>query len=68
MSRSNNEGPWQNAIVDEVRRIREAIDEEVGHDVEKLADRARKIGEEYRRTHKSKAADVHPYQPSSLGG
>lgn len=52
------EGAWQNAIVDEVRRIREAIDEEVGHDIEKLAERARKAGEEYRKTHRSKVADV----------
>lgn len=52
------EGAWRNAIVDEVRRIREAIDEEVGHDIEKLAERARKAGEEYRKTHRSKVADV----------
>jgi len=38
-------------IVEEVRAVREAIDEEVGHDLKKLADRARRAGEEYRRTH-----------------
>jgi hypothetical protein len=37
------------AIVDEVRTVREAIDAEVGHDVAKLAQRAAKVGEEYRR-------------------
>jgi hypothetical protein len=36
-------------IVEEVRAVREAIDEEVGHDLRKLAERARKAGEEYRR-------------------
>jgi len=36
-------------IVEEVRAVREAIDEEVGHDLKKLAERARKAGEEYRR-------------------
>ena len=61
------EGSWQNAIVDEVRRVREAIDEEVGHDLEKLADRARKAGEEYRRTHRSKVADLQPRQTSRPG-
>ena len=29
--------------------MREAIDDEVGHDLKKLAERARKAGEEYRR-------------------
>jgi hypothetical protein len=47
-------------IVDEVRAIREAIDEEVGHDIAKLAERARLIGEEYRRTHGVAAVDVPP--------
>ncbi len=37
-------------IVEEVRAVREAIDEEVGHDLRILAERARKAGEEYRRT------------------
>lgn len=40
-----------NPIVDEVRAIREAIDEEVGHDIAKLAERAKRIGDEYRRRH-----------------
>jgi hypothetical protein len=41
----------EDPIVDEVRAVREAIDEELGHDVAKLAERARRIGEEYRRMH-----------------
>ncbi len=36
-------------IVEEVRAIREALDAEVGHDVAKLAERARQAGEAYRR-------------------
>ena len=41
-------------IVEEVRAVREAIDEEVGHDLRKLAERARKAGEEYRRARGAK--------------
>jgi hypothetical protein len=45
-------------IVEEVRALREAIDEEVGHDVRKLAERARKAGEEYRRARGAREARV----------
>lgn len=47
-------------IVEEVRAVREAIDEEVGHDIKKLAERARKAGEEYRRTHGAGGAQTPP--------
>jgi len=67
MSRPNEEGPWRNAIVDEVRRVREAIDEEVGHDLEKLADRARRASEQYRKVHRSKVADLQSRQASRQG-
>lgn len=50
----------EDPIVDEVRAIREAIDEEVGHDIAKLAERARRIGEEYRRTHKVAIVQIPP--------
>lgn len=45
-------------IVDEVRAVREAIDAEVGHDIAKLAERAGRLGEEYRRTHNVAAVDI----------
>ena len=48
----------RNWIVDEVRAVREAIDEEVGHDVAKLAERARRIGEQYRRKHGLRDANL----------
>ncbi|HOB73094.1 MAG TPA: hypothetical protein PKG54_01085 [Phycisphaerae bacterium] len=48
----------EDPIVDEVRAVREAIDEEVGHDIAKLAERARRAGEEYRRTHQVPAVNV----------
>jgi len=67
MSRSNDEATWSNVIVDEVRRVREAIDEEEDHDLERLADRARKAGEDYRKTHQSKVADLQPRQSSQRG-
>lgn len=67
MNRSHEKDSWQNVIVDEVRRVREAIDEEVGHDVEKLANRARQAGEEYRRTHRSKVADLKPREKLAPG-
>jgi hypothetical protein len=50
----------EDPIVDEVRAVREAIDEEVDHDVARLAERARRIGEEYRRTHKVAAVELPP--------
>ena len=37
------------SVVDEVRAIREAIDEEVGHDVARLAEYARQASEAVRR-------------------
>jgi hypothetical protein len=47
-------------IVDEVRAVREAIDEEVGHDIAKLAERARRIGEAYRLAHGVAVVEVLP--------
>jgi hypothetical protein len=35
------------SIVDDVRAIRQAIDNEVGHDIDKLAERARLAGERF---------------------
>ncbi len=46
------------SVVDEVRAIREAIDAEVGHDVARLAERARRIGEAVRREFNMKAAKL----------
>lgn len=37
------------SVVEEVRAVREALDLEVGHDVVKLAEAARRVGEEVRR-------------------
>jgi hypothetical protein len=50
----------EDPIVDEVRAVREAIDEEVGHDVHKLAERAARIGEEYRRKYGVAAVKAPP--------
>jgi hypothetical protein len=52
MKPTENPGRWEDPIVEEVRAVRTAIDEEVGHDITKLAERARRIGEEYRRAKK----------------
>ena len=52
----------EDPIVDEVRAVREAIDEEVSHDVARLAERARRIGEEYRRTHGIAAVAIPPQE------
>ena len=49
MSQLKQDRRLSDPIVEEVRAVREAIDEEVGHDLKKLAERARKAGEEYRR-------------------
>ena len=49
MSQTKQTRRLSDPIVEEVRAVREAIDEEVGHDLRKLAERARKAGEEYRR-------------------
>ncbi len=43
------------AIVDDVRAVRESIDEEFGHDVEKIAEQARKAGEAFRRKQSSES-------------
>lgn len=40
--------PLGESVVDEVRAIREAIDTEVGHDLRKLAERARLVSEQAR--------------------
>ena len=58
MSPTSDEDLGRNWIVDEVRAVREAIDEEVGHDVAKLAERARRIGEQYRRKHGLRDANL----------
>ena len=50
------------SVVDEVRAIREAIDEEVGHDVAKLAAEARRASEAVRREFGMKAAQL-PLSP-----
>jgi hypothetical protein len=49
MKPTENAGRLEDPIVEEVRAVRAAIDEEVGHDIAKLAERARRIGEQYRR-------------------
>lgn len=67
MSQVRGEPRINDLIVDEVRRVREAIDEEVGHDVAKLAERARRIGEEYRRKNGFKSAEL-PDAAISRGG
>jgi hypothetical protein len=35
-------------LIDEVRSIRRKLDEEAGHDIRKLAENAKKAGDEYR--------------------
>jgi len=50
----------EDPIVDEVRAVREAIDKEVDHDVAKLAERVRRIGEEYRRAHNAPVVEIPP--------
>lgn len=54
MSQLKQNRRMNDPIVAEVRAVREAIDEEVGHDLRKLAERARKAGEEYRHTRGAK--------------
>jgi hypothetical protein len=46
------------SVVDEVRAIREAIDEEVGHDVARLVERARCVSEDVRRRYGMKVAQL----------
>ena len=43
--------PLGESVVDEVRTIREAIDAEVGHDLQRLAELARRTSEQVRRTY-----------------
>ncbi|MBN1347175.1 MAG: hypothetical protein JXQ73_31070 [Phycisphaerae bacterium] len=57
---------YRDPIVEEVRAVREAIDEEVGHDVAKLAERAGAVGEAYRRRLGVKAAEI-PSETAPLG-
>lgn len=65
MSQSEQPRRFRDPIVEEVRAVREAIDEEVGHDVATLAERARTIGEEYRRKLGCKVAEI-PGEAASL--
>ncbi len=58
MKSAESDDRLEDPIVDEVRAVREAIDEEVGHDIARLAERARRIGEEYRRTHEVPAVEM----------
>ena len=52
------------SVVDEVRAIREAIDEEVGHNVARLAAQARQVSEAVRREFGMKVARL-PLPPPS---
>lgn len=68
MSQLKQDRRVSDPIVEEVRAVREAIDEEVGHDLKKLAERARKAGEEYRRAHGAaevQTPDDSPPRPSA---
>lgn len=51
------------SVVDEVRAIREAIDEEVGHDIARLAAEARRRSEEIRREFGMRVAELHSPLP-----
>lgn len=51
------------SVVDEVRAIREAIDQEVGHDVSKLAIEARRASDAVRREFGMTAAQL-PLSPA----
>lgn len=46
------------SVVGEVRAIREAIDDEVGHDMTRLAERARRVSAEVRREFGMKVATL----------
>jgi hypothetical protein len=37
------------SVVDDVRSIRQQLDAEAGHDIHKLAEKARKVADEFRR-------------------
>lgn len=54
MTRTDQQQHFNGSVVEEVRAVREAIDEEVGHDIEKLAERAKRAGEKYRREHQAR--------------
>jgi hypothetical protein len=57
------------SVVDEVRAIREAIDEEVGHDVARLAERARRVSDAVRREFGMRTAKLPPSaREASAGG
>lgn len=48
------------SVVDEVRAIREAIDEEVGHDVRRLGEQVRRNSEAIRREFGLRVAKLPP--------
>lgn len=48
------------SVVDEVRIIRTAIDAEVGHDLRKLAEQARRVSRDIRERYQMVAADLTP--------
>ena len=57
------------SVVDEVRAIRETIDEEVGHDVARLAERARRVSDAVRREFGMRTAKLPPSaREASAGG
>ena len=59
MTRPSTAGPpLGESVVDEVRSIREAIDAEVGHDVQKLAEQARRASQEVRRAYGLEVAEL----------
>ena len=68
MIQFNQDRRVSDPIVEEVRAVREAIDEEVGHDLRKLAERARKAGEEYRRARGITEAQISDVPPPPSGG
>ena len=69
MSQLKQDRRVSDPIVEEVRAVREAIDEEVGHDLKKLAELARKAGEEYRRARRATEVQTpHGSPPASGGG
>lgn len=53
------------SVVDEVRAIREALDAEVWHEVEKLAEAARQKSEQVRREFGFKVADLSTPVPQN---
>lgn len=67
MSQLKQERRLRDPIVEEVRAVREAIDEEVGHDLRKLAERARKAGKEYRRAQGAAEVQIPDDLPLASG-